>query len=373
MISRLEVRRFKCFSRLELRVGALTLLVGSNASGKSSVLQALLLLRQSFERGRSHWDELALNGTYTSVGMARDALNVDSDERAVGFSLWESQQEVPAVFEFGFAAGREDVYYLRSTVPVSYPQTPLFTHPLRYLQAERVGPQLLYPMTEFSDSGPVLGAKGEFTAHCLAELGQEPIRNRALAYPGSEAEGLLSLAHQTRVWMRQVLGVEIDFAVEKIGDADQVKLTLTAEAATKRLFRPTNTGFGISYALPIVVAGLLSEEGATLLVENPEAHLHPRGQSEIGKFLCRVASAGVQVMVETHSDHVLNGARVSVKNGVMVPQDVTVLFFTRDPDTREHVAKSLSMDDKGRIPRWPPGFFDQLELDLAELALGDRR
>ena len=75
--------------------------------------------------------------------------------------------------------------------------------------------------------------------------------------------------------------------------------------------RPTNMGFGVSYALPVITAGLLAPAGSLLVVENPEAHLHPAGQSRVGRFLAHLAASGVQVVAETHSDHVLNGVRLA--------------------------------------------------------------
>ena len=98
--------------------------------------------------------------------------------------------------------------------------------------------------------------------------------------------------------------------------------------------RAPNAGFGISYALPIVVAALRAAAGGLLLVENPEAHLHPAGQSRIGGFLARVAADGVQVFVETHSDHVLNGIRVAVADGsaALLPEQAAIHFFRVEDD-----------------------------------------
>jgi predicted ATPase len=91
--------------------------------------------------------------------------------------------------------------------------------------------------------------------------------------------------------------------------------------------RPTNMGFGVSYALPIVLGALTAANGGLIIIENPEAHLHPAGQSQMGIFLARMASAGVQVIAETHSDHVLNGVRRAIGEGVLSSEDAIVHFF----------------------------------------------
>jgi predicted ATPase len=131
-------------------------------------------------------------------------------------------------------------------------------------------------------------------------------------------------------------------------------------------YRSTNVGFGISYTLPIVVAVLASVPGSLILIENPEAHLHPRGQSKIGELLALAASYGVQIIIETHSDHVLNGIRVAVHGGKIKPDDVQLHYFQRTADRERASTEVISpkIDRNGRIDRWPDGFFDEWERNL---------
>jgi predicted ATPase len=128
---------------------------------------------------------------------------------------------------------------------------------------------------------------------------------------------------------------------------------------------PANIGYGISYAFPILVAGLCSNENQPLIIDSPEAHLHPKGQSAIGRFLAQMASAGSQILIETHSDHLLNGVRLALREGIVKPEDVAIYFFS--PEAASHVTK-LSVDKNGSLSHWPEGFFDQSERDLAILA-----
>ena len=85
---------------------------------------------------------------------------------------------------------------------------------------------------------------------------------------------------------------------------------------TMEFLRAVHTGDGLVQVLPIVVAALSAAEDSLLLIENPEANLHPAGQAHMGEFLAEVAAAGVQVILETHSDHVLNGIRRAVKQSI---------------------------------------------------------
>ena len=133
--------------------------------------------------------------------------------------------------------------------------------------------------------------------------------------------------------------------------------------------RPPNMGFGVSYGLPVIVAGLLARSGGLLVVENPEAHLHPAGQSAIGRFLAQVAADGVQVVVETHSDHVLNGIRHAIANSThpITSADTEILFFLPEGDP-SGAFKHLKISDLGTVSGWPEGFFDQLDVDLRAIS-----
>ena len=127
------------------------------------------------------------------------------------------------------------------------------------------------------------------------------------------------------------------------------------------MFKPTNVGFGYSYALPILIAGLTARKGTILVVENPEAHLHPSAQSMITKFLCLVANCGVQVFVETHSEHILNALRVMVVQKNVKPQDINVMYFDSGLD---NYFESITIEENGKLDHWPVNFFDQAEKDL---------
>jgi predicted ATPase len=128
-----------------------------------------------------------------------------------------------------------------------------------------------------------------------------------------------------------------------------------------------NVGFGLTQVLPIIVAALASKEGDLLLIENPEVHLHPAGQSLMGQFLAEVAAAGVQVITESHSDHVLNGIRRAVKRR-LIPAEHVALHFFRPRDEEGEQVISPTIDPSGNIDRWPQGFFDQFDKDMNHFA-----
>lgn len=370
MITRLYLDNFKCFSEQELSLAPLTLLAGANASGKTSLLQALLLLRQSYDANRLQKGELVLAGELVSVGVARDAI---SATRPTGRPdmLFEVEDNTGTKdqFRFGFEAGQGNTYILYSPADskgtTNSCRSSLFSSSLPYLCAERIGPRLTYPIDSRPSQPRNVGIQGQYTAYCLATYGDDPLPNPGIEYPGSREAGQTTLTRQTQLWMRQIIP-EFELEVEQLVQADQVRLGLRNQGVQTGFLRPPNIGFGISYALAIVVAVLVAKRNSILLLENPEAHLHPFGQSKIGDFLARAAAAGLQVVVETHSDHLLNGVRVAVKREHLLHNQTAIHFFHAPAAGGSRVV-SPSIDKDGRIDLWPDGFFDQAEHDLMEL------
>ncbi|MGE4443310.1 MAG: DUF3696 domain-containing protein, partial [Desulfomicrobium sp.] len=126
-------------------------------------------------------------------------------------------------------------------------------------------------------------------------------------------------------------------------------------------------GFGLSQVFPIIVAALSTEKDGVLLIENPEVHLHPAGQALMGSFLAEVANSGIQVIIESHSDHVLNGIRRSVKAQQLPHEQVALHFFRPRVDDATQV-ESPKIDSIGNIDVWPDGFFDQFDKDMNHFA-----
>jgi predicted ATPase len=120
----------------------------------------------------------------------------------------------------------------------------------------------------------------------------------------------------------------------------------------------------LSFVAGIVVAGLAARQNTILMVENPEAHLHPKAQSLVGEFLARVAAGGTQVFVETHSEHILNGMRRVVKQSLLAAESARLFFFTRDPKALQPTVVPISISASGDLSAWPEDFFDQLDKDL---------
>ena len=371
MLTRLELRLFKCFELLRLPLCPLTLLSGPNSSGKSSVLQALVLLHQTM---REHeWaTRLALNGNGVRLGTVVDVVDevhgrtgfeigVVSDESACHWVFDGERRDMSLQVHSVSVNGQtvEDPRVLRHLLP---PRDDRWVEPvaarirgLTYITAERVGPQEAYALEDPHDAD-LVGATGEHAVSVLHWGRDEPVPD-ALVLPGA-APKLLQQVEARMSTLFPGCGVNLQQAPQ----TNAVTLGLRTSNDTE-FHHPIHTGFGLTQILPIIVAALSQTEGNIMLIENPEVHLHPAGQALMGQFLADVARAGIQVIVETHSDHVLNGIRRTVKTGRLTPEQVAIHFF-RPRSGEGAQVHSPALDAAGNIDVWPDGFFDQFDKDM---------
>ena len=379
MITQIDLRHFKCFQTLKLSLGPLTLLSGANASGKSSVLHALALLHQTM---REHeWSSrLMLNGAAIHIGCAADVIDQVYGRRGFSISLCDDDEDW---FHWNFEANPSEMSMalrrawgrtkasggwdvdgdqpLHHLVPMEHEQHPL-TERLRrltYLTAERQGPREYYLYGD-PQLTPVVGPRGEHAASLLLSGRDEDVLSH-LVIETARA----SRFHQVEACMARLFpGCVLE--ITQVPRANAVTLGIRVSRDTDFL-RPLHAGFGLTQVLPIVVAAFSASHDDLLLIENPEVHLHPAGQANIGALLAEVASAGVQVIIETHSDHVLNGIRRAVKNHVVASNQVELHFFRRRrPENVEAPpqVESPKLDQDGNIDSWPDGFFDQFDRDM---------
>jgi predicted ATPase len=107
--------------------------------------------------------------------------------------------------------------------------------------------------------------------------------------------------------------------------------------------------------------------GLIVLIENPEAHLHPRGQTALGRLIALGAKCGVQFVIETQSDHLMDGIRIAVKDGDIEPAEVMFHYFTLNSDAETQI-ETPEVYRTGKLSSWPEGFFDQTLKNRIKLA-----
>lgn len=376
MITRIELELFKCFKLLKLPLESLTLLSGANASGKSTVLQAMVLLHQTILD--HEWStRLQLNGSELELGTVADVVDKVHGRREFSIELIDDDCTVRWAFHYvedkqSMSAAVESVGVSGNVVQHPEKLRFLFPEPLgeaeslarrlrtlTYVTAERLGPRDGYDLQD-PIATQVVGPRGENAVGLLYQQRDSTVLP-ALVLESEPPTLLKQVAARMSTFFPGT-----SLTVQPVPQANMVTLGLTTSGETG-FHRPINVGFGLTQVLPIIVAALAAKEGDLLLIENPEVHLHPAGQALMGQFLTEVAAAGVQVLTESHSDHVLNGIRRAVKGGTLSADKVALHFFKPRNEKGEQVT-SPTLDTSGNIDHWPEGFFDQFDKDLNHFA-----
>ena len=353
MIRSLSLHNFKCFADLQLEIGGLTLLTGLNGMGKSSVIQALLLLRQSNEQGFLHAMNsrrqsekvgLVLKGDLISLGTADDvycefaednevhlAINferraskwrfcyedantnvLDLIEEPVDVSEEEIQREMNR-FGFSLEAARRQAERRRRAMNANRLRIEsLFNDDFQYVQAERYGPRVSFETSDYYvRQRRQIGSHGEFAVHFLEVFGTKDVLSE-MRHPQAATEQLRS---QVEAWLGEISpGTRIETTPNYGTDSVSVRFGYASESIASRPYRATNVGFGLSYLLPVLVA---------------------------------------------------------IHDQKIEPNLVRIHFFGREEvgGTPRAAVASPTIDANGRISEWPEGFFDEWDNNLSRLLL----
>lgn len=361
MIKSIEIQNFKCFEDLEVEFSNLNVLTGINSMGKSTVIQSLLLLRQSYEANTLN-KGIYLNGKYVNIGTGKDLLYSGGNKDEISISVSFDKIKFAKIYEYN--SDSDFLKCCESDLPCTLTEMSLFNKNFSYISAERLGPKRFYPNSykEIYEESQV-GINGEYYASYLAERGLiDKIENKKVLHPRGDSEFLI---FQTQEWLSDI-SPGIRLQTNKIIEAGIVNVLFGDSIS------PMNIGFGISYVAPIVLALLKAKPNDLIILENPEAHLHPSGQRKMGELIALASSGGVQVIIETHSDHILNGIRLAVKQNKIDRLKIRLnYFFVDNSDTFENTSKHLKCSpailEDGNLSDWPEGFFDEWDKALEEL------
>ncbi len=375
MLTYLHLKNFKCFDALSLPLAPLTVLTGFNGAGKSTSLQTLLLPAQMLRAGGRSL-ELSLNGALARLGTPGQVLKegTQSETLSLGIESDEAKHRNERRFlkihtiDLYSSAGKEthsnikavdELLPTEGNIPISVRRLVTQLRKTIFLSAMRLGTAEFFPSPENPElTYADVGLQGEFAPWWFLQSDSADIDPKRYHHSTTYSD----LRLQLNAWA-STLFPEAEVNVQPILQTSLTRLELRIGKTEWR--RPANIGYGLTYAFPILVAGLLAEREQILMIDSPEAHLHPMGQSQIGRFLAKMAAAGVQIMLETHSDHVLNGIRLALRDGVIAPEQTQIHFFT---PSKSAPVISTQVDKQGNLSEWPVGFFDQSEKDLAILA-----
>ena len=381
MIKSLTLKNFKSIKDKTFQLSNLNVLLGLNGQGKSSFIQSLLLLRQSNDKLSKGM--LVLNGDLVRIGNSKDALYQyakndlaielvvsDNDTLNMVFN-YETDSDIFLVKNFNKELSNN---FFKKT-----DQEGLFSNAFQYLNADRIEPKSLHNKSLSTVSMENnLGVKGEYTVHYLELNGSEPIAFENCLHPNTTISTTNSnekirdkrILHQVNLWLSEI-SPDVNVKTNNISsDFVQLEYEFNQPTFGKTMpFKPENVGFGISYALHVVTALLAARSGSLVIIENPESHIHPRGQAELGKLIALVAQNDVQIIIETHSDHILNGIRVGVKEEPTLKNKTTLFYFKKIVEEQEQFSSiiDISIDKNGTLSDEPDGLLDEWGNQLLKL------
>jgi predicted ATPase len=359
MLEKINLLNFKSFRDVQIPLSNLTLLSGLNNSGKSSLIQAIRMV--------NNWIKTN-DPTLPEYGSLEEMKNINASKKApIEIEVEKLGESIQLKISFT-DRNKPMVDIFKGSPNV----LPLICH----LSAERWGPRTYLPTYKLIEELSHVGEYGEYVLDFLARHELDDI-NPKLRHRRAEGD---TLEWNVREWLTEVApGVDFKHAVEQKRDTSY---------ATINGFRPPNTGFGLSYTLPVIVMllgmtanwtnkeekQLKEKRGILILLENPEAHLHPKGQTIIGELIAVAAASGVQIIVETHSEHVMDGIRIAVKNKIISNKETVFHYFKSQRVIKDKISQyetaveTPKLNQNGKLDFWPEGFFDQTLLNRAKLA-----
>ena len=371
MINKFQLKNFKIHSDLDIEFGNITILTGQNGMGKSSVMQSLLLLRQSYLQ-QPTFPGANLKGDLVNLGSVFDVECQACTDPQLYAMLQSTTGDLKFQFSYDKDVDDKDVDLSDTFLPVIDRPDPeaiqkcaLFTKEFQYISAFRLGPQRSYErdtsIVQHQKQISKVNGQCEYTVHFLSYFGNKIHCIPELVLEGTENDFLDT---QVESWMQNVSPrVKVVITPEGNDFKLKYKYTREGELITDEM-SAVNVGYGISYVLPVVVAILSATPGSLIMIENPEAHIHPRAQAELMKLLMKAAKAGIQIIIETHSDHIMNGVLVSIVKEPELLSIVKAYYFDRDDRKHTSIPIQLEILPDGRISNPPRGFFDQIDIDM---------
>jgi predicted ATPase len=372
MIKKLHLKNFKSHRDTELNIKPLTLISGVNNVGKSSVLQSLLLLRQTFKRGKLG-EGLVLNKPLIELGRGNDVLYKFAQDPILAIELTMENTLLSYRYRVDENALEGSLLPLidSSISLLSASTDALFSRDFQYLSSLRLGGESDFTI----DSDEAVTekqisyekGKGELIGNFLYAYQDEPTFDYI-----NNSDDSIPLLDQVMYW-EGLISSGVTINVQKKADKPGFTILYGTKGKEGKKsiegLRAENIGFGVSYSLPVITALLSASPGALVMIENPEAHLHPDGQAELARLMCLAAQRGVQVIVETHSDHIINGVLVNCKRyeeeGYGISRDsVSIYYFSGQDEEHAVEYEEVKILPNGKVEYQPRGFFDRVEKDI---------
>lgn len=337
MITTLTIEGFKCFNNVSIEMKPLTLFAGQNSAGKSSAIQAILALHQD--------NSNPFSGRFINIGKAEELYNYRTGKESIIISA-----------DYSDSNGKKVACLKCEGLPSTLKDQKKLEQNIIYCSANRIGARDVYKKPgrdNFADSNC------EYS-FAYFEKHKNDRYEPDSCYVYDKGESQLKFEGQVNYWLKRILGYSI--SSKEIDRTDLIQVSFIDEKF-KNEMRPTNVGTGVTYISEIIISGFSCKKDDLLIIENPEIHLHPAAQAAFLEFISFLISCGIQVLIETHSDHIYNGVRRCIHDDYLSLEEVAVYFFKQDDKYCSEPVR-IPINEKGQATKNESGMFDQIKKDL---------
>lgn len=349
MLTSISIRDFKSLEDESLQLKPLTILTGTNSSGKSSVIQAIMLvIKYSNSINRYSMEEVTryLND-FSSIR------NKKNNAKLISINLGTELKNFGIEMTSDYVGAFSETDYIYEPLALGLTSSP----EILYLNANRMGAQEQVAISERR-----VGSSGEFLFSTFEKIKTKPVSECLLKFKNSS-----TISYQLAEWLSFITGTNSELVTDVSGD--KVKVSYKIKDLEGEV-SPFNLGAGMSYISKVLIICLMAKKGDVILIENPEVQLHPKSQALLGVFLTHVASCGIQLIVETHCEHLINRIAYEVYDENFSTDDL-MIHYKQNVD-QKFVSLSVSetgdyIDTEGNVTYFPSGFFDATLAQLREM------
>jgi predicted ATPase len=335
MINHLKIKQFKCIDAEEFSFQNLTILTGLNSAGKSSVIQSILLMSHYFGQKKFLSENIISFAINSNMYVNAKEFSITLNEACLTKNIDETNQQ--------------------GSLPNFTNEQDIF-----HIDANRLGPEEL----ALYSSENKIGKHGEFIFSYY-----EQHKNKAIEKSLVKSESSDTLQSNIDYWLSYILDEKVELNTERV-TSSHVKVTYKFNLLATAM-SPESLGAGTSYVVKVLIVCLLAKPGNILLIENPEIHLHPKAQAKLGEFFAFVASHGVQVVVETHCENLINRVTYEVYDNRIMNDDCIIYYKENSQEPFQKIAIDKSghfiNHEDNEIINFPTGFFDSTLEELLKI------
>ena len=343
MITNITLENFKCFRQVSINPKRLTVLIGPNGTGKSSILQALLLLKQSVGE-----QKIKCQGDFINLGDPTELVSSFLEEEPVVRLAFEGTENGKSV---GCNARLSTLFepMPQSILPPSFSANAVPLKKLQFVQAARGFVRPNYSLRNDSSEEISLDVG-------LSDLEEQLATNLVYSVPTERLSTLVEKVTGIGLSTKMVPGRKVEIK------------SLTSTGAVNIVAE----GFGTNALVQLLLQLITADRGATVLIEEPEIHLHPKAQAELAEVLAETAKAeDKQIIMTTHSEYVAGRLLTLVAEGKLTTDDLAIYAFDKD-EKGECSATEIEVTERGQVKGGLTGFHEATRDEMRRYADGLR-